>query len=305
MSTATVPVANVPSSEMEGRNASYHGSISDFVQTQCSPMPKPTLGFQRIIYGNGTNVGTVIALRCPDKHKLIGDSVKCVLDANSTHWEGETYCKPLSFNEISGFQLAILVSIVSSAVIFFMSMAFLTCCLVDCIEKRKRKEMERYPEMPPQWGEQNYQQEMNRPPYSNKGRNNNNNNHMEKELTQWNHHDPGQSDDRNICRCQQQYNYDLIGPSSSYNAAARFPLLPGYEYDQALLPLNPNSSNVYNQHTEASRQTLSSDQVQVDFTRSDPGWQYGAHHQGSFPGTTNQTGIKNSAKEFSIRVISV
>ncbi|XP_020778105.1 uncharacterized protein LOC110158023 [Boleophthalmus pectinirostris] len=294
----SVPVANASRSEMEGKNASYHGIISGFIQTQCSPMPQPALGFQRIVHGNGTSVGTVISLQCPDKHKLIGDSVKCVFDANTTHWEGETYCKPLSNPGISGFHLAILLSIVSSAVIFFMSMAFLTCCLVDCIEKRKRKEMERYPEMPPQWESLNHQQEMNRPQYSNKGRNNNNNNIREEGLT---HRDPGQREHK-ICRCQQQY-YDPVGPSCSYNDAPSFPVLPGYEYDQPLLPLNPSCSNNYNQ--PVSRQSLSSDLVQVNTSRFDPVCNYEAKHQGTFSGTTDQTRNKKSTKEFSIRVISV
>ncbi|XP_072305742.1 uncharacterized protein susd3 [Eucyclogobius newberryi] len=285
---------------MEGKNASYHGSNSGFVQTQCIPMPQPALGFQRIISGNGTSVGTVIALRCPDKHKLIGDSMKCVLDANSTHWVGETFCKPLSYNETHGLHLAILVSIVSSGIIFFMSMAFLTCCFVDCIEKNKRKEMERDSrEMPPLWEEQNPQWEMNSPKYSNKSRNNNNNNLMEKELTQWNHRDPGQQRDDHTCRCQQQYSCDPIGPYS-YDVASRFPALPGYEYDQSLLPQNPNSCL---QPITSSRQT--SDLAQVDATRSDPVWQCGARQQGNLPGPLNQPRNKNSAKELSIRVISV
>uniref|UniRef100_A0A8C6TLJ8 Sushi domain-containing protein n=1 Tax=Neogobius melanostomus TaxID=47308 RepID=A0A8C6TLJ8_9GOBI len=111
--------------------------------TRWCPMSQPALGFQQIIYGNGTDVGTVIALHCPDKHKLIGDSVKCVKDANGTYWAGNTYCKPLSYNETHGFQLAVLLSIVSSAIILLMSMVFITRCLVNCIEKSKRKEMHR------------------------------------------------------------------------------------------------------------------------------------------------------------------
>ncbi|KAK7884861.1 hypothetical protein WMY93_027984 [Mugilogobius chulae] len=223
---------NVSRSEMEAKNASYHGTNSGYIQTQCIPQPQPALGFQRIIYGNGTSVGTVIALRCPDKHKLIGDSVKCVLGDNGTHWEGMTYCKPLSYNEVYGFQLALLLSIVSSAIIFFMSMAFLTCCLVDCIEKNKRKEMERHSERPPQWEEQN--QAMNRPRYSNKSRNNNNNNLVEKELTQWSHRDPEQCVNYYTCRCQEQYSYDPTGLPHSFDAASRYPALPGYEYNQPL-----------------------------------------------------------------------
>lgn len=67
--------------------------LLDQSQAQCTPMPLPALGTQKIIQGNGTNVGTVIALQCPDKHKVVGRELKCVMDTNSTHWVGEIYCK--------------------------------------------------------------------------------------------------------------------------------------------------------------------------------------------------------------------
>lgn len=67
--------------------------LSGQSQTQCTPVPLPALGTQRIIQGNGTNVGTVISLQCPAKHKLVGSELMCVMDTNSTHWVGETYCK--------------------------------------------------------------------------------------------------------------------------------------------------------------------------------------------------------------------
>lgn len=61
---------------------------------QCKPMRLPALGTQRIIQGNGTNVGSVISLQCPAKHKLMGKELTCVLDSNSTHWAGwEPFCK--------------------------------------------------------------------------------------------------------------------------------------------------------------------------------------------------------------------
>lgn len=62
-------------------------------QAQCTPQPLPALGTQRIIQGNGTNVGTVISLQCPAKHKLIGSQLMCIMDTNSTHWVGGPYCK--------------------------------------------------------------------------------------------------------------------------------------------------------------------------------------------------------------------
>ncbi|CAG11342.1 unnamed protein product, partial [Tetraodon nigroviridis] len=105
----------------------------------CSPVPLPALGTQRIIQGNGTTVGTVISLQCPAKHRLVGSEMMCVMDNNSTYWTGETYCKPLSRYEDFGFRVAVLASIVSLTIILLMSMAFITCCLLDCMREDKKK----------------------------------------------------------------------------------------------------------------------------------------------------------------------
>ncbi|KAM9351000.1 sushi domain-containing protein 3 [Symphorus nematophorus] len=125
-----------------GSRTHAHAATRQF-QAQCTPMPLPALGTQKIIQGNGTTVGTVISLQCPDKHKLVGKELMCVMGNNSTHWVGETYCKPLSPYEDYGFRVAVLASIVSSAIIFLMSVAFITCCLLDCIKEDKRKQEEK------------------------------------------------------------------------------------------------------------------------------------------------------------------
>lgn len=62
-------------------------------KAQCTPMPQPTLGNHQIIQGNGTNVGTVISLQCPGKHKLVGSDMMCVMGPNSTYWTGDSYCQ--------------------------------------------------------------------------------------------------------------------------------------------------------------------------------------------------------------------
>lgn len=49
----------------------------------------------------------------------------------------------LSPYEDHGFRVAVLASIVSSAIIFLMSVAFITCCLLDCIKEDKEKKEER------------------------------------------------------------------------------------------------------------------------------------------------------------------
>lgn len=70
-----------------------HFFLPGVSQAQCSPVPLPALGTQRIIQGNGTTVGTIISLQCPAKHRLVGSEMMCVMDNNSTYWTGKTYCK--------------------------------------------------------------------------------------------------------------------------------------------------------------------------------------------------------------------
>lgn len=136
----------------------------------------------------------------------------------------------LSPYEDYGFRVAVLASIVSSAIILFMSVAFITCCLLDCIKEDKRKKQERwvrewerlsvsalwcicklkneilffYRESDMwQWEEQAQHQEDNGSRYSHKGRNNNNNNTQEKMLSLWDTHSPA------LCDNMRAYRWDV------------------------------------------------------------------------------------------------
>ncbi|XP_028265990.1 uncharacterized protein susd3 [Parambassis ranga] len=310
MSAATASVADVSRTEITNR---YDQNKSAPSQTQCTPMPLPALGTQKIIQGNGTNVGTVISLQCPAKHKLVGSEFKCVMSANSTQWEGGTYCKPMPAYEDYGFRVAVLASIVSSVIILLMSMAFITCCLIDCIKEDKRKKQEREADMW-QWEDQAQHQEDNRSRYSHKGRNNNNNNTEEKMFSLWDTRNPTQCDNMRPCRCQQQYAY---GPACTYGPTPPLSLLPGQDYNQPLLSRNTESSPPeYPGPPLSPCQTVNPGLVQISAVGSGLVWQYGEHHQSTLSGgkssDIDKSGTRNintnrnmNPKEFSIRIISV
>ncbi|XP_061544611.1 uncharacterized protein LOC133409080 isoform X1 [Phycodurus eques] len=126
-------------SKMDGRMDGSYQINSVHFQDQCPPLPSPRLGNHIINAGNGRSVGTTISLQCPTKHRLVGGELKCVMDANRPRWVGEPSCKPLSLYKDSGFRVAVLASIVSIGIIFIMSMMFLTCCILDCVQKNTRK----------------------------------------------------------------------------------------------------------------------------------------------------------------------
>ncbi|XP_041654589.1 uncharacterized protein LOC121517122 isoform X1 [Cheilinus undulatus] len=300
MSAATASITDVSRTNFnkdDGRDRSSSG--------QCTPMPLPALGTQKIIQGNGTNVGTVISLQCPAKHKLIGGELICVLGPNSTQWVGETYCKPLSPFEVHGFRVAVLASIVSSVIILLMSMAFITSCLLDCTEEEKKKEQENNPEMW-QWEEP---QEDSRSRHSHKGRNNNNNNTQEKLFSLWDNSIPALCDDTQASRYHQQYTFRpacTCGPSPLQSA------LPGCDYDQPLLPRNQecasNQPPQYVRPPQSSYQSVSSCSDHAPAIGTGLVWQYGGH-QASLSDRNSpnpdESNLRDAKKEFSIRIIPV
>ncbi|XP_021422408.2 uncharacterized protein LOC110492423 isoform X1 [Oncorhynchus mykiss] len=233
MSTVTASVVDVSRNIYSTENGNRGGRN---YTGQCTPMPLPALGTQRIIQGNGTNVGTVITLQCPSRHHLVGGSeVSCVWGSNSTQWSGGSpWCKPLSMSDDFGFSVAVVSSIISCAIILLMSMAFITCCLLDCVKEEERKKEERETDL---WHQpERAEQEENRAShYDHKGRNNNNNT-QEKTLRQWDHQDPSMCDQRRPSWCHQ-YPYALTGPApaSTFGPALNSAPLPCRGYDQPIL----------------------------------------------------------------------
>ncbi|KAK2851611.1 hypothetical protein Q5P01_007887 [Channa striata] len=310
MSTATAPIVNGSRTDSTNRGDGRERKKSGPSQAQCSPMQLPALGTQKIIQGNGTSVGTIISLQCPAKHKLVGSQLKCVMATNSTHWVGDTYCKPLSPFENYGFRVAVLASIISSAIIFFMSMAFITCCLLSCTKKDKRKKEESRESDAWQWAERAQHQENNRSHHNHKGRNNNNNT-QEKMLSLWESHDPAVCDSARACRCHKAYS-----PACTYGSTASLAALPCQDYEQPLLHPVPGSVQIsgppqYLGPPPSTCQTIRPDLVQMSAIGR-PGllWQDGGQERRlsrvrlSIPDESNTRNI-NSTEEFSIRIISV
>ncbi|XP_013880937.1 uncharacterized protein susd3 [Austrofundulus limnaeus] len=268
---------------------------------QCTPLPLPPLGTQRIIQGNGTNVGTVISLQCPAKHRLVGKEMTCVMGPNSTQWVGGTYCRPLSGDY--GFRVAVLASIISSGIIMFMSVAFITCCLLDCIKKETRKKSER---------ESNVlrceEQQVNWNQYNRKGQNNNNNNNnnsrQKKMLPLWDTANPALCENMHLCRCQQQYTHSCS--PCTYSHPPSLAALPGHIHPQLLLPRNLDSSCP----PRYPGPPLSSCQTPSSGLRSGSSWRYGGEHSSSSELMTDESIRKNknsnrTPKDISIKIISV
>ncbi|XP_068188439.1 uncharacterized protein [Antennarius striatus] len=274
------------------------------LQAQCTPLPLPALGTQRVIQGNGTNVGTVIALQCPEKHKLVGSEMMCVTDTNSTHWVGDNYCKPLTPYEEYGFRVAVLASIVSAAIILLLSVAFITCCLLDCMKEDKKKRRETESDLW-RWRGGVPDQEDIRSPYRHKGRNNNNNT-QDEVLSLWDTCTPDRCDPVQVCRCHHQYVY---GPAHTYTHNPLLSALPGHMYNQHLLPQNPEPGQTSGPPPQyfgppQIYQTMNPGLVQTQTARPGPVWQ-NERQPRDLSGPESSIRSMNPPRERSIRVISV
>ncbi|KAM6977828.1 uncharacterized protein susd3 [Aplochiton taeniatus] len=303
MSSATSATASVVdvsrtlvTNENENRGRNNSG--------QCLPMPLPALGTQRIIQGNGTNVGTVISLQCPARHRLVGGGLVCVMGTNSTQWTGDTpWCKPVAPFDDFGFRVAVLASIVSSTIILLMSMAFITSCLVDCLKKEERKKQERETGL---WHQLEPREQRENLPfhYSHKGRNNNNNTTQEKALSlQWDNRGPALCDSRRPCRCHQQYAYGPTAPpsTSTFSQAPPSVTLPGRGIEQPLLP--QHSGRYQNHQNPALPHYLSPSRVAAPNQNSGRGLSSGQMWQNAAQKESGISGVSWPPQEDSQRIL--
>ncbi|XP_051964885.1 sushi domain-containing protein 3-like [Xyrauchen texanus] len=114
-------------------------------QCRSVPLLSPVIGSLKLVSGDGTRVGTVIKLQCPSRHRAVsGSHISCVWSSNDMQWTGGTpECIPLTRFEDEGFRLAFLISFISVVFILFMSIIFITSCLVSYVRRDERRKMER------------------------------------------------------------------------------------------------------------------------------------------------------------------
>ncbi|CAL8367660.1 unnamed protein product [Lota lota] len=211
---------------LEPANDGRAHNIAARAQGQCTPMPLPSLGTQRIIQGNGTNVGTVISLQCPDHHRLVGSNVVCVMNTNSTQWVGETYCSPLSAYGEFGFRVAVWASVVSSCIILVLTMAFITCCLHARFKKKRKRRNQKRKTEEEEWLRGQCVGGRAGCPHHHSRNNNNNNSHQNAAAMQWGGHDGAFVDDKAPCgSC-------LVHPYCDFTVPSSTPL-PGKGYNQS------------------------------------------------------------------------
>ncbi|XP_007901563.1 sushi domain-containing protein 3 [Callorhinchus milii] len=205
MQPSTEPMVNNSESSVYSRD----DNTGPKGKGQCRPVASPRFGSHSLQGGNGTNQGTKISFRCLPAYQLVGnEKILCVAKGNSTDWTGTfPECQAVPVRNEFGFKVAVIASIISSAIILLLSTAFLTCCLVKCVkknERRKQRGVQTWFQIECDVGE-----DPRAPYYGNKSRYNHNNNNssgccdkfrdtrlvadVERGL-----------ENRGFCRCQEQ-----------------------------------------------------------------------------------------------------
>ncbi|XP_054984644.1 sushi domain-containing protein 3 [Sorex araneus] len=111
----------------------------------CRQLQPPPRGTIQVLRGNGTSAGTMLVFHCPSGHQMLGSGLlTCVWKGSLAEWSSDApVCKSLPAHETFGFRVAVVASIVSSAIILLMSVAFLTCCLMRCVKRSEQQRADR------------------------------------------------------------------------------------------------------------------------------------------------------------------
>lgn len=111
----------------------------------CPRVQLPQGGALQVLLGDGASLGTVVVVHCPSGHQMVGSGLlTCAWKGSVAEWSsGTPVCTAVTPHETFGFQVAVIASIVSCAVILLMSMAFLTCCLLKCVKRTEQRRSHR------------------------------------------------------------------------------------------------------------------------------------------------------------------
>ncbi|XP_039625391.1 uncharacterized protein zgc:162331 isoform X2 [Polypterus senegalus] len=111
-----------------GQLQSWRGTLSTALQ--CELHTSQCCSFF-IEEGSGTSVGTILVFWCKEGYQLVGsEKVTCELRRGAPVWNNHfPVCEAIPQPEDKGFQLAVLVSIISCIIILTLSASFIVCCI--------------------------------------------------------------------------------------------------------------------------------------------------------------------------------
>ncbi|KAK7149935.1 hypothetical protein R3I94_009297 [Phoxinus phoxinus] len=126
-----------PATEMEKN--STEAPTNNYTDLSCVSLLPPRRGSFYVEKGTGMSVGTVLAFWCLEGYQLVGsEKITCVLRSNTAQWSNyPPDCEAIPKPEDRGLRVAVLASIVSSIVIFAMSVSFIICCLQERMSKER------------------------------------------------------------------------------------------------------------------------------------------------------------------------
>ncbi|XP_055046825.2 uncharacterized protein [Misgurnus anguillicaudatus] len=121
----------------ETRMNSTEFPSSNYTGLSCTLLLPPRRGSFYVETGTEMSLGTVLVFWCLEGYQLVGsEKISCVLRSNIPQWSNyPPDCEAIPKPEDRGLKVAVLASVVSSIVIFAMSVSFIICCLQERLSK--------------------------------------------------------------------------------------------------------------------------------------------------------------------------
>ncbi|XP_074123940.1 uncharacterized protein LOC141543039 isoform X2 [Sminthopsis crassicaudata] len=122
---------------MEGgllENSSHFTCLPVSLEAQCTRLLPPPFGSYNVEKGSGCSLGSVVVFSCQVGYQLIGNRTTiCLLGNNGTIWSHpEPQCEEVIPNPPNhGNQGAVIISLISGAIILAISISFVMCCLQE------------------------------------------------------------------------------------------------------------------------------------------------------------------------------